>query len=250
MSKRNKDYCLLFADDLVSLNTFKRFGNIEVHVQCYLKKLEKWLSKWRLTMSPVKCNYLVFSNNSISESNKIKLTLFNENLQINDNPTFLGIRFDNKLTFINHINYIKDTSINRLNLLKIVSNKSFGLNIQTLNQIYVSIVRSVLEYFALLSPILAKSNFNKLVMIQNRAIKIINHQPLCSKIENIETDIEELHKRFEKLNINYYKKAIHTKNELVIDLINNYLQYSASNVIRNTSALCNYRDFLRFEIGT
>jgi exonuclease III len=250
MSKRNKDYCLLFADDLVSLNTFKRFGNIEVHVQCYLKKLEKWLSKWRLMMSPVKCNYLVFSNNSISESNKIKLTLFNENLKINDNPTFLGIRFDNKLSFIYHINYIKDTSINRLNLLKIVSNKSFGLNIQTLNQIYVSIVRSVLEYFALLSPILAKSNFNKLVMIQNRAIKIINHQPLCSKIENIETDIEELHKRFEKLNINYYKKAIHTKNELVIDLINDYLQYSASNVIRNTSALCNYRDFLRFEIGT
>lgn len=36
--KKNKDYCLLFADDLVSLNTFKRFGNIEVHVQCYLKK--------------------------------------------------------------------------------------------------------------------------------------------------------------------------------------------------------------------
>jgi hypothetical protein len=105
-----------------------------------------------------------------------------------------------------------------------VSNKSFGLNIQTLNQIYVSIVRSVLEYFALLSPILAKSNFNKLVMIQNRAIKIINHQPPCSKIENIETDIEELHKRFEKLNINYYKKAIHTKNELVLDLINDYLQ--------------------------
>ena len=131
-----------------------------------------------------------------------------------------------------------------------MSNKSFGLNIQTLNQIYVSIVRSVLEYFALLSPILAKSNFNKLVMIQNRAIKIINHQPLCSKIENIETDIEELHKRFEKLNINYYKKAIHTKNELVIDLINDYLQYSASNVIRNTSALCNYRDILRIEIGT
>ena len=99
-------------------------------------------------MSPTKCSYLVFSNNTISESNKIKLTLFNENLQINDNPTFLGIRFDNKLSFINHINYIKDTSINRLILLKIVSNKSFGLNIQTLNQIYVSIVRPVLEYFA------------------------------------------------------------------------------------------------------
>ena len=248
MNKKNKDYCLLFADDLVSINTFKRFGNIEIHVQCYLKKLEKWLSKWRLMMSPTKCNYLVFSNNTISESNKIKLTLFNDYLQINDNPIFLGIRFDNKLSFINHINYIKDTSINRLNLLKIVSNKSFGLKVTTLNQIYVSIVRSVLEYFALLSPILAKSNFNKLVMIQNKAIKIINHHPPYSKIEEIETDVEELYQRFEKLNKNYYKNAIFTRNELILDLINDYLQYSACNVIRNTSALCNYRNFLINEL--
>lgn len=94
-------------------------------------------------MSPTKCNYSVFSNNTISESNKIKLTFFNEYLQINDNPIFLGIRCDNKLSFINHINYIKDTSINRLNLLKIVSNKTFGLNVATLDQIYVSTVRSI-----------------------------------------------------------------------------------------------------------
>ena len=52
-------------------------------------------------MSPTKCNYLVFSNNTIIESNKIKSTLFIENLQINDNPTLLGIRFDKKLSFIN-----------------------------------------------------------------------------------------------------------------------------------------------------
>ena len=40
MNKKNKDYYLLFTDDLVSLNTFKKFGNLEMHVQCYLKKLE------------------------------------------------------------------------------------------------------------------------------------------------------------------------------------------------------------------
>ncbi len=58
-------------------------------------------------MSPTKCNNSVFLNNTISESNKIKLTLFNDCLQINDNPIFLGIRFDNKLSFVNHINYVQ-----------------------------------------------------------------------------------------------------------------------------------------------
>ena len=44
---KKKDYFLLFA--------FKKFGNIEV--QCYLKKLEKWLSKWGL----IKALIMLFS---------------------------------------------------------------------------------------------------------------------------------------------------------------------------------------------
>ena len=48
-------------------------------------------------------------------------------------------------------------------------------------------------------------------MIQNKVIKIINHQPIFSKIEEIETDIEDLYQRMENLNKNYYKKVIETK---------------------------------------
>ena len=177
MFKKIKDYSLLFADDLVSLNTFKKFSNIQIFVQCYLKMLEMWLSIWRLMMSPSKCNYLFFSSNSNTESNKIKLTLFGEKFNINEEPIFLGIRFDSKLTFANQINYLKDTCIKRLNLLKIISNKSLRLHTSTLNQVYVSLERSVLEYFSLFAPVIAKSNFSKLVMIHDKTIKIINHQP-------------------------------------------------------------------------
>jgi hypothetical protein len=77
-------------------------------------------------------------------------------------------------------------------------------------------------------------------MIQNKAIKINNHKPPYSVIGEIETVVEELYQIFEKLNKNYYKNAIYTRNELKLDLINDYLQYSACNLIRNTSALCNY----------
>ena len=198
-------------------------------------------------MAPSKCNYLVFSNGPLSESIRIKVTLFDEELKINEEPLFLGIRFDSKLTFINQINYLKETSINRLNLLKIISNRRFGLNQKTLNQVYISIVRSVIEYFSLFVPVISKSNLNKLVMIQNKAIKIINHQPIFSKFE--ETDIEDLYQRMENLNKNYYKKVIETKNELTLDLIYDYLQYSASNEIRNTSALCLYRKFIIDEMS-
>jgi len=51
LNKKNKDYGLLFADDLVTLNIFKKFGNIEKHINKYLKQLEICLSKWRLKMA-------------------------------------------------------------------------------------------------------------------------------------------------------------------------------------------------------
>jgi hypothetical protein len=45
MHKRNKDYCLLFADDLISLNFFKKKGNIQRHINVYLNKVERLLKK-------------------------------------------------------------------------------------------------------------------------------------------------------------------------------------------------------------
>jgi hypothetical protein len=38
--KKNKDYGLLFADDLISINVFKKYGNINNHINKYLKKLK------------------------------------------------------------------------------------------------------------------------------------------------------------------------------------------------------------------
>jgi len=82
LNKKNKDYGLLFADDLVTLNIFKKFGNIEKHINKYLKQLEICLSKWRLKMAPQKCNYLVFSKKSETEANLIFLRLYQKEVLV------------------------------------------------------------------------------------------------------------------------------------------------------------------------
>ena len=60
-------------------------------------------------MAPHKCNYLVFSNGTENESEKLELKLNGIKLKFENNPTFLGIRFDNHLTFKNQIDYLKKT---------------------------------------------------------------------------------------------------------------------------------------------
>jgi hypothetical protein len=117
-------------------------------------------------MSPSKCSYLVFTTSSQSESDSLKLELFNKALVINDNPTFLGIRFDYHLNFKN-----QDACIRRLNVLKIMANKSWGLSIKTLTQLYTSLICSLLEFKYYLSEIcqhqLSNYRKNTIYMFEN-----------------------------------------------------------------------------------
>ena len=56
-------------------------------------------------MAPHKCNYLVFTNSNLNVSDELKIKLNGIELKYDNNPTFLGIRFDNHLTFKNQIDY-------------------------------------------------------------------------------------------------------------------------------------------------
>jgi hypothetical protein len=92
---RNKNYSLLFADDLCSFHIFKKKKTIVKQIQNYLKRIEIWLKTWRLMMAPHKCNYIVFSNNkSKSDDDDLEIKLLGLKINKNDSPTFLGIRFD------------------------------------------------------------------------------------------------------------------------------------------------------------
>ena len=241
--KKNRDYGLLFADDLVSLNIFKKYGNVQKHINKYLKKIEKWLTSWRLMMAPQKCNFIIFTQNC-KQIEKIDLHFFNSTITLTENTTFLGIRFDKRLTFNTQIKYLQDSCINRLNFLKVVSKRSFGLSIATLNQIYISLIRSIIEYSSIIYPIISTTNFKKLNIIQNKAIKIINRKPLYSSIANIDTTICNLYERFDLLNLKYFEKALDNNNELIQELWQDFKLLTANLKFKQQSILCKYKDSL------
>jgi len=137
----------------------------------------------------------VFSNGNQNESEKLNLKINNVKLRADNNPTFLGIRFDNHLTFKNQINYLKETCVQRLNIIKILSQKSWCLTKDTLVQVYNVLIRSVLEYSAILAPAISKTNLNTLQVIQNNALRIILKKSILTR-----TKISDLHKeaRYDK----------------------------------------------------
>jgi hypothetical protein len=195
-------------------------------------------------MAPHKCNFIIFLKYNGDETSKLNLKLFNSKLASNDKPTFLGLRFDKSLFFKNQTKYLQDACLNRLNFLKIVSKRKYGLNKNTLEQLYISLVRSILEYSATLFPVISDSNFNKMNIIQKNSIKIINRKPIYTSMTEIDPDIENLYDRFDTLNKNYLINAIKNKNELVIELCSDFLDLVKHRIQKQCTNLCKYKDII------
>ena len=239
---KNKAYSFLFADDLNSFYIFKSFANVEKKINKDLLLLEKWLVKWRLLMAPSKCNYLVFSTANKSESERLNLKLFNDKMPTNDNPTFLGIRFDHHLNFKNQVNYLKDVCVKRLNIIKILSNKSWQLNENTLIQLYNTLIRSIVEYSSIIYPRIGKTNWKKIEAIQVKSLKIVHklHWRTPTEIYKDKVKVEDLNVRLDILNEKYLLNCVRNKNEVMIDLFKNFLNFSAARNLKFLTLLCKY----------
>jgi hypothetical protein len=247
---KNKIYSLLFADDLVYYYIYKKNPNAaSTHINKHLINIQKWLNKWRLRMAPHKCNYLVFTNSNLNVSGELKLKLNGIGLKYDNNPTFLGIRFDNHLTFKNQIDYLKKTCLQRLNIMKILSHKSWLLNEKTLIQIYNVLIRSIIDYSAILSPIISKTNLNILQIIQNNALRIIFKKPIMTR-----TTIDWLHEKAELIRIEtrminlrkrYIFKAVENNNPMILELIYEYLNFKGGRNLSMITMLCDMYDDLK-----
>ena len=58
---------------------------------------------------------------------KFTFNLNKQNIKHEKNPKLLGIIFDEKLCFDNHVEKIRDKCLKRLNIIKIISHKSWKL---------------------------------------------------------------------------------------------------------------------------
>ena len=176
-------------------------------------------------MHAKKCNQMLFNKNNNKKLNtKYRFKLYKETIPVCENTKFLGITFDLGLSFNEHIIDIKKKCINRLNIIKILSNKKWKLNKKTLTIIYLSLIRSIIDYSALIIPLLSQSLAKTIQSTQNTAFRIIYKLKYDTSTEEI-TKISKVHlikTRAKELNEKYIKNALKFENELIGDLITEY----------------------------
>ena len=121
----------------------------------------------------------------------------------------LGIHFDRTLTMSSHINYPMTTCTKRLKQLLALANSSYGVNQSDLCKLYLTYIRSLLEYSApSWYSFLFHSNLIWLQRIQNKALCIILGTFHSSNISDLhlEANIPPLQQWFQFLTASYAEK--------------------------------------------
>ena len=116
------------------------------YLQRDLDKLARWCAKWRIKLNPEKTKVIIFFKSQTAIKAKPALSLYGNLLSYYPHMKFLGITFDNRMTFVKHFEEVLERCNQKFHRLRILVNKKWGSSPATILQIYKQCVRPAFEY--------------------------------------------------------------------------------------------------------
>ena len=157
-----------FADDTALWAASKNVPFTAKLLRKDLRKLAKWCAKWRIKLNPEKTKVIIFSRSSLARNSEPILKLDGERLKIYPQVKFLGITFDSKFTFQNHIEEILGRCNTRYHRIRLLVNKKWGPSPSTILQIYKQCDRLIFEYDSLSTITTSDTIIIKIQRLQNK----------------------------------------------------------------------------------
>ncbi len=199
---------LLYADDLVLYYRHNDPIVANQQLQTSINNLSRWGRNKGLKISTTKTTVINFTRKHAPLH--LQLSLGSEQLQQSDRVRFLGLLFDSKLQWTQHINELKIKSYNRLNFLKILNGSSWGADRKCLLQLYTAYVRSILDYGCVIYSSASTSTLQKLDAIQHQALRIATGALRSSPVKSLhaEANIFPLQQHRHTKILTYYRKVL------------------------------------------
>ena len=173
---------LLFADDTNLLYSNPDLWQLMQIVNDELDLLSDWFKANRLSLNVKKTNYMMFGYKKVvcqCPITKINFCIKINNVNITEveYTKFLGVIIDKKLTWQRHVTYISNKIAKSLYVLNRLKHK---LPSYALCSLYYSLIYPHLIYYIILWGCAAKSILNELLILQKRAVRILNKCPYLS----------------------------------------------------------------------
>ena len=167
----------LFADDVTILAVRRTLEEAEHDAQKSVDIVVKWAKEWKLKLNATKSEVSFFSHYSGDKALRPTILIEGKPIGFNETPRLLGVTLDRSLTLTTHVDNICDEATNKLKMLSCVSHSKWGWRKEQVMRIYNSHLKSRMDYagWAWQSN-LSDRNYNRLEILQNRALRIATGQ--------------------------------------------------------------------------
>ena len=186
---------LCYADDIALVVTGA--GVLAHKAQRALRRITEECGRLGLKVSPDKSKAMCMRV-PLPEAH---LTVQDTPLQWVDSYRYLGVWIDAKLRFGKEVRHLMDATRARLHLLRAMTRPRLGAGYKVLRTYYVQAVRSVVDYAAVALVSLPDSQWKKLEVLQNQALRTITAAPPWTRVVNLrqEAGVSSLRLRAKRL---------------------------------------------------
>ena len=167
-----------------------------------VQKIATWADKWKMSLNADKTRAMIFSTSNADNSWDPELTLNDKPVKVTKEYKFLGVTLDSGLRFTKHLENTIRRCTKRVNVMRCLTGKDWGQDQETQRKIYVTYIRSCLEYA---SPswwsCLPQTTKERLERVQNAAMRSIAGLYKTCPVDflRLECNLEPLALRMEKI---------------------------------------------------
>ena len=161
-----------FADDICAYCSFGSANRSRVLIQKAAEIMRQNIWNLGLDFAPHKCELVHFNNKKILPG-ETEIEINNHAIKSSSTVRFLGLIFDYKLSFVPHINMLKQKCNKRMNIIKFLCGVKWGSAPKTLNILYKSFVRSVIDYGSFICYPKTQHHIEALEKIQFAGLRIV-----------------------------------------------------------------------------
>ena len=214
----------LFCDDGMFWCQNKDLAHAEQQIQDTLNHLTNWSLTNGLKFSIQKSCYCIFTHKNTRDLN---LTLSNQILPRNTQVRYLGVIFDQRLSWKPHINHLREKCFNRLNILKAVAHKKWGSDRKTLRMLYLSLIQSQLNYASFLFNSAHHRTLAILDRVQYAGIRIIIGAMRVTRTSMLEAEsvLMPLKFRREFLGLTYLGRTARLESSITAKILSNHFNF-------------------------
>jgi len=144
----NHTKVIAFADNLIILTNGESIIGAENYMNLELRKISDWARNNKLNFNENKSKVMLMSRRKRKEEKKVEIYLNNKILEQVNKIKYLGIIFDNKMTFRKHVNYVEEKCTKLIFFLSKSAKTTWGLRHAALKTIYAGGVLPLILYGA------------------------------------------------------------------------------------------------------